>query len=90
MEIDYRIIYSNRKTLALVVERDRSIVVRAPIGTSEEAIRQAVEAKKLWLYEKVNHAQKMSGVESGRPHRLEDEETPLSRGRDGVKSRWGH
>ena len=58
MELDYRIIYSNRKTIALMVERDRSIVVRAPIGASEEAIRQAVEAKKLWLYEKVNHAQK--------------------------------
>jgi predicted metal-dependent hydrolase len=32
-----------------MVERDRSIVVRAPIGASEEAIRQAVAAKKLWL-----------------------------------------
>jgi predicted metal-dependent hydrolase len=58
VELDYRIVYSNRKTIGLMVERDRSIVVRAPIGASEEAIRQAVETKKLWLYEKVNHAQK--------------------------------
>ena len=58
MELDYRIIYSNRKTIALLVERDRSIVVRAPIGAPAEAIRQAVEAKKLWLYEKINHSQK--------------------------------
>lgn len=58
MEIDYQIVYSKRKTIGLTVERDRSIVVRAPIGASEEAIRQAVEAKKLWLYEKVNHSQK--------------------------------
>lgn len=58
MDIDYRVIYSQRKTIGLFVERDRSIIVRAPIGASDEAIRQAVEAKKLWLYEKVNHDQK--------------------------------
>lgn len=58
MEIDYRVIYSQRKTIALLVERDRSVVVRAPIGASEEAIRQTVESKKLWLYQKINHAQK--------------------------------
>lgn len=58
MELDYRIIYSSRRTIGLTVERDRSIVVRAPIGASDEAIRRAVEAKKLWLYEKINHSQK--------------------------------
>lgn len=58
MDLDYRIIYSKRKTIGLTVERDRSIVVRAPVNTSDEAIRQAIEAKKLWLYEKVNHSQK--------------------------------
>ncbi len=58
MDLDYRVVYSKRKTIGLTVERDRSIVVRAPIGASDEAIRQAVEAKKLWLYEKVNHSQK--------------------------------
>lgn len=58
MELDYRVIYSKRKTITLAVERDRSIVVRAPIGTPEEKIRQAVEDKKLWLYEKVNSKRK--------------------------------
>ena len=58
MDIAYRVIYSKRKTIGLTVERDRSVVVRAPMGASDEAIRQAVEAKKLWLYEKVNHSQK--------------------------------
>ena len=58
MEFNYQIIYSNRKTITMLVERDRSIIVHAPIGISEETIRQAVEAKKLWLYQKINHAQK--------------------------------
>lgn len=58
MELEYEVVFSKRKTIALLVERDRSIVVRAPNGTSVEAIQQAIEAKKLWLYQKVNHAQK--------------------------------
>lgn len=58
MELDYQVIYSKRKTITLTVERDRSIVVHAPVGTSEERIRQAVEDKKLWLYEKLHNEQK--------------------------------
>lgn len=58
MELTYTIIYSQRKTLGLSVERDRSVVVRAPHGTGEDVIKRAVEAKRLWIYTKVNHAQK--------------------------------
>lgn len=58
MQLDYRIVYTERKTIGLTVERDRSIVVSAPVGASEDAIRQAVEAKKLWIYQKLNHIQK--------------------------------
>lgn len=58
MQLEYEVIYSKRKTITITVERDRSVVVRAPIGTPEEKIRQTIEAKKLWLYKKINHAQK--------------------------------
>ena len=58
MKLDYQIVYSDRKTVSLTVERDSSVVVRAPKGLSEEKIHQAVESKKLWLYEKINHKQK--------------------------------
>jgi len=44
--------------MSLCVERDASVIVRAPIGTPESAIKQAVESRKLWLYQKVNHEQK--------------------------------
>lgn len=40
------------------MERDASVVVRAPEGISEEKIQQAVEARKLWLFQKINHEQK--------------------------------
>ncbi len=58
MNLEYRVIYSNRKTISLIVERDRSIIVRAPVGASADAIQKAVEAKKLWLYQKISHPQK--------------------------------
>ena len=58
MQLNYQIVYSDRKTITISVERDRSVVVRAPKGTSEEKIQTIVESRKLWLYEKINHAQK--------------------------------
>ena len=58
MQLEYQIVYSNRKTIAITVERDRSVVVRAPAGTSAEKIQAVVESRKLWLYEKINHTQK--------------------------------
>lgn len=60
MELDYKVVFSRRKTLTITVERDRSIVVSAPEGTSLDKIRQVVESRKLWIYEKTRHAQKYS------------------------------
>ena len=58
MRLDYRIDYSDRKTLSIIVERDRSILVRAPRNMTEKEISQAVEDKKIWIYEKTRHPQK--------------------------------
>ncbi|MGD9731356.1 MAG: M48 family metallopeptidase [Desulfamplus sp.] len=49
---------SKRKKLTITVERDRSVVIHAPANASDESIMRAVESKKLWIYEKVNHKQK--------------------------------
>lgn len=59
MNLDYKIVRSpKRKKLTLTVERDRSIVVHAPEGTSDEAIHRIVEAKQQWLFAKLQHPQK--------------------------------
>ena len=58
MNLEYSIIYSSRKTLGISVERDRSVIVRAPHGTPQTKIDAIVERKRLWLYEKIKHAQK--------------------------------
>ena len=47
-----------RKKLTITVERDRSVVVHAPESTSEETVREVVESKLQWIYEKKKHAQK--------------------------------
>lgn len=58
MVLDYEIKYSNRKTLNITVERDRSIIVRAPKSLSEDRIEEIVNSKRQWIREKMNHAQK--------------------------------
>lgn len=58
MEINYSIIYSKRKTISIIVERDRSIVVRAPENTSTKFIDKEVQKRKRLLKSKIEHNQK--------------------------------
>lgn len=59
MTLDYTTKYSDkRKTLGLVVERDKSVVVLAPSGTSSDTIERFVERRKFWLFEKINYSPK--------------------------------
>lgn len=43
MNLEHSVIYAARKTLTITVERDRSVVVRAPHGTPQEKIDAIVE-----------------------------------------------
>jgi predicted metal-dependent hydrolase len=58
MQLEYEIKYSKRKTLNITVERDRKIIVRAPLNLSIEKIEEIVQSKRQWLKEKINHTQK--------------------------------
>ncbi len=59
MDLEYTIVRSpRRRKLTITVERDRSVVVHAPSSTAEEKIRQVVEAKRQWIFEKTRHPQK--------------------------------
>jgi len=49
---------AKRHKLTITVERDRSVVVHAPEGISDENIRQVVASKRQWIYEKTGHPQK--------------------------------
>ena len=58
MDITYSIKYSVRKTISIIVERDRSVVVRAPLNTSEELIAKEISKRKRLLLKKIEHNQK--------------------------------
>ena len=58
MRIDYSIVYSKRKTISVIVERDRSVIVRAPLNTSKELIEIEINKRKRIIQNKINHNQK--------------------------------
>jgi len=59
MKIAYRTVFSEkRKTISLIVERDKQIIVHAPLNTPEDTIEKAVNSKKFWLYKKLNYTKK--------------------------------
>jgi predicted metal-dependent hydrolase len=83
MELDYKIVRSaKRKKLTITVERDRSIVVHAPVGASEALVRQLVEAKRQWLFNKLHHSQKYERVPHPPGKELVNGESALYLGRE--------
>ncbi len=48
----HQIIRSKRKTLAIIVKPDGSLVVRAPLRASEESIREFVHRSRPWIEKK--------------------------------------
>ena len=47
--MDYRIIRSRRRTMALEITRDAEVLVRAPLRVSEASIRRFVESHRAWI-----------------------------------------
>ena len=58
MDIPYLVIYSKRKTITIIVERDRKVVVRAPFNTSDEVIGREIQKRSRLLQDKIDHNQK--------------------------------
>lgn len=59
IDLEYKIVRSSkRRKLTIVVERNRSIVVHAPEGATEETIHSVIDAKRQWLLSKLRHPQK--------------------------------
>jgi predicted metal-dependent hydrolase len=58
-ELNYEIVRSpERKTLAITVERDRSVVVHAPQEIPDSEIQRIIDSKRQWILAKVQHPQK--------------------------------
>ena len=82
MDLAYTIKRSaKRRKLTISVERDRSVVVHAPEGMSDEKIRQVVESKRQWIYEKIGHPQKYQKLPHAPGKELVSGESALYLGR---------
>jgi predicted metal-dependent hydrolase len=58
-ELPYSIVRSpKRKTLTITVERDRTVVIRAPQQMPDQEVRRHVDAKRQWVLEKLRDSQK--------------------------------
>ncbi len=53
---------AKRRRLTITVERDRRIIVHAPVGLTDDKVRHVVESKKQWIHEKLRHPQKYQAL----------------------------
>jgi hypothetical protein len=67
----HKLVRSKRKTLALIVETDGTLTVRAPLRMKETDIRRFIEQKKDWIKRKQGKALEEAVV----PHQYVDGET---------------
>src|SRR5579872_2715675 len=58
-ELNYSIVRSpKRKTVTITVERDRSVIIRAPQEMPDDDVRRLVDAKRQWVLQKLREPQK--------------------------------
>ena len=55
-KIPYRIIRSQRKSLALTIDKEGRLIVRAPNSLSDKYIRSFIKEKEQWIREKQSQA----------------------------------
>ena len=57
--INYQIIRSNRKTMGIIIEPEKNIIVRSPKKTSDEKIREVLKKKTSWILDKLKEMEKI-------------------------------
>ena len=61
-ELNYKIIRTARKTVAIQIKPDKTILVRAPKRMSKEQIHRLVQSKEKWIQKHLNELEKYSEV----------------------------
>ncbi len=72
--MEYQLIRSKRKTLAIEITRDARLVVRAPLRCSQARIEQFLQEKQEWI---TLHLQKMQQRRENHPEPTPEEEVLL-------------
>lgn len=58
MTIDYKIIFTERKSVNIVIDRNSNIIVRAPKRLTKDDVDKVVNRKKQWIYNKLSNSSK--------------------------------
>ena len=57
-KIDFKIVYSKRRTLGISILPDATVIVRAPLRTSRIAIERLIANKRIWINKHVENIKK--------------------------------
>jgi len=66
--IDFKVIYSRRRTLGISVLPDTSVIVRVPYRTSAKTITRIVEEKSSWIIKHRDNYRNREIIKSGRSY----------------------
>jgi predicted metal-dependent hydrolase len=76
--IKYRLVYSNRKSISIIVSPGRIVTVRAPHGSRAEAVNRFVLQKSAWIMKHLDKQDKLTMLNRGKSYT--DGEKHLFRG----------
>lgn len=79
-DIKYKVIFSGRRSISLIVSPDKGVIVRAPYGTSLKSIERFVAAKSGWIRKHLEMHSKLKRINHGR--KFIDGEIHLFMGRE--------
>jgi len=54
-QIDYEIIYIDRKSMEISVHPDKKVVVKAPVNTNEETIKSRIQKRASWILKQIKY-----------------------------------
>jgi predicted metal-dependent hydrolase len=79
-EIQYRIIFSRRRSISLIVSPDKGVVVRAPYRTSLKSIDRFVQEKSGWIRKHLERHSELTRINTGKEY--SDGESHLYMGKE--------
>lgn len=61
--MDYIVEHTARKKITLIIERDNSLIVRAPLQATQDELDNFIKRKRVWIYKKLAEKKYMNFTE---------------------------
>jgi predicted metal-dependent hydrolase len=66
--IEYLLVYEDRMNLAITVKPDKSVLVRAPLETTNEEIRKRLRKRGKWIQKQINYFDQFHPIQPEREY----------------------